>query len=147
LSVRSDHWSVSRFSSNHSQPEHLTTSIVALAEQTNRLAVESAMDAARADARGRVDLLVEHVCRLAVSAGVATGEISWLVGELMNLDHPRTDAAQAAIAGMQACMAAIADAVQQVADRGMPREIAASAEALRRVAQQLNELLPALHVA
>jgi len=138
---------VSRFSPNPSHNAKLAASIVALAEQTNRLAVEIAMEAARADARGRVDVVVEQVCRLAVSAGVAAGEISWLVSELQAVAAPHNNDAQAAVAGMHACMSAVADAVQQVADRGMPTEVASAAEALRRVSAQLAELLPALQVA
>jgi aerotaxis receptor len=131
---------VPRFSPNPSQPEHLSASIAALAEQTNRLAVEAAMEAARADARGTTDVVVEEVCRLAVGAGVATGEIAWLVGELETLQASDTSSAYAAIAGMEGCMTAVAAAVQQVADRGMPTEVAASAEALRRVCTQLAQL-------
>jgi hypothetical protein len=68
---------VPRFSPNPNRPNHLVASIVALSEQTNRLALESAMEAARADSLGGVSLVVEQVCRLAVGAGVATGEIAW----------------------------------------------------------------------
>jgi NAD(P)-dependent dehydrogenase (short-subunit alcohol dehydrogenase family) len=63
-----------RFS--HPRPDHLVASIVALTEQSNRLALDSAMEAARADSLGKVSLVVEQVCRLAVGAGVATGEIA-----------------------------------------------------------------------
>ena len=64
------------------RPEDLLASIVALCEQTSRLALDSALEAAQADALGKVTVVVEHVCRLAVGAGVATGEIGWLAGEL-----------------------------------------------------------------
>ncbi len=133
---------MSRFSPNQPEPEHLSASITALAEQTNRLAVEAAMEAARADARGQIDVVVEQVCRLAVSAGVATGEIAWLVGELQLVAGPRSDAAYIAVAGMEACMRAVADAVEVLAARGMPTEVGAAAEALRRVSGQLSALLP-----
>ena len=42
---------------------------------------------------------------------------------------------------MQSCMTAVAYAVEEVAERGGPTEVAASAEALRRVAAQLDGLL------
>jgi methyl-accepting chemotaxis protein len=131
-----------RFTPNHNRPDHLVASIVALAEQTNRLALESAMDAARADSLGKVSVVVDRVCRLAVGAGVAAGEISWLVGELEASDPTADQVAEAgvAVAGMQSCMASVAFAVAEVAQRGGPTEVSASAEALRRVATQLEDL-------
>jgi methyl-accepting chemotaxis protein len=137
---------VPRFSPNPNRPEHLVASIVALSEQTNRLALESAMDAARADSLGKVTVVVEQVCRLAVGAGVATGEIAWLVAEL-EAAHPNEDQiaeAAVAVSGMQSCMSAVAHAVAEVGGRGGPTEIDASAEALRRVAAQLEGLLTRL---
>ena len=119
---------------------------MALAEQTNRLALESALEAARADSLGKVPLVVEQVCRLAVSAGVATGEIAWLVSEL-EAAQPTADQlgeAAVAVAGMQSCMTAVAYAVNEVAERGGPTEIDSAAEALRRVAVQLEGLLTRL---
>jgi methyl-accepting chemotaxis protein len=137
---------VPRFSPNPNRPDHLVASIVALSEQTNRLALESAMEAARADSLGKVSLVVEQVCRLAVGAGVATGEIAWLVGEL-EATQPTADQlgeAAVAVSGMQSCMGAVAHAVNEVAERGGPAEIDSSAEALRRVAIQLEGLLARL---
>ena len=127
---------------HHSRPEHLVASIVALSEQTNRLALDSAMEAARADSLGKVTLVVEQVCRLAVGAGVATGEIAWLVGELEASEPTVRQLSEAgvAVARMQTSMTAVAQAVQEVADRGAPTEIAASAEALHRVGMQLESL-------
>jgi methyl-accepting chemotaxis protein len=133
---------VPRFSPNPNRPEHLVASIVALSEQTNRLALESAMEAARADTLGKVAFVVEQVCRLAVGAGVAAGEIAWLVGELES-SHPTEEQvaeAAVAVAGMQSCMSAVAHAVAEVADRGGPTEISSSAEAMPRVAAQLEGL-------
>ena len=105
----SDIRGVPRFSPNPSRPEHLVDSIVALSEQTNRLALESAMEAAHADSLGKVTHVVEQVCRLAVGAGVAAGEISWLVSELES-SHPADDQlaeAAVAVSGMQSCMSAV----------------------------------------
>jgi hypothetical protein len=45
-----------------------------------------------------------------------------------------------AVAGMQNCMTSVAFAVGDVAERGGPTEVGASAEALRRVASQLESL-------
>ena len=131
-----------RFSPNPNRPDHLVASIVALSEQTNRLALESAMESARADSLGKVASVVEQVCRLAVGAGVAAGESAWLVGELEVSAPTQEQLAEAAVAvsGMQSCMSAVAHAVADVADRGGPTEIGSSAEALRRVAAQLEGL-------
>ena len=104
------------------------------------------MAAARADARGETAEVVDQVCRLAVGAGVATGEIAWLVGELESAGTDADALAEAgvAVAGMESCTRAVAQAVQELADRGGPAEIASSAEALRRVSLQLTALLPRL---
>src|SRR5262245_3684257 len=124
---------MSRFTPN--RPDHLVASIVALAEQSNRLALDAAMEAARADAQGKTATVVDQICRLAVGAGVAAGEIVWLVGELENAtDNPQMLAeAGVAVAGMESCLIAVTHAVQEVADRGAPIEITSSAQALRRV--------------
>jgi methyl-accepting chemotaxis protein len=137
---------VPRFSPNPNRPGHLTASIVALSEQTNRLALEAAMAAARAESLGNVADVVEQVCRLAVGTGVAAGEIAWLVGELESSQPSDDQTAEAAVAvsGMQSCMSAVAYAISDVADRGGPIEIGASAEALRRVAGQLEGVLKRL---
>jgi len=137
---------MSRFTPNHNRPEHLVASIVALAEQSNRLALDAAMEAARADATGRTVIVVDQICRLAVGSGVAAGEIAWLVGELelAGAELEQLSEAGVAVAGMESCMAAVGQAVQELADKGAPVEIFASAEALRRVADQLAALLPRL---
>ena len=141
--MRTDTGGVPRFSPNPNRSDQLVASIVALSEQTNRIALESAMEAARADSLGKVTSVVEQVCRLAVGAGVAAGEIAWLVGEL-EADRPTEDQiaeAAVAVSGMQSCMSAVAFAVADVAGRHGPTEIGSSAEALRRVAAQLEALL------
>jgi methyl-accepting chemotaxis protein len=125
--------------------DHLLSSIVAISEQTCALVLESAMEAARADACGKVSVVVEQVCRLAVGAGVATGELAWLVGELAGSapDADQQAQAGAAIAGLQISLLAMCHAVQELTDSGAPAEIGASAEALRRSGLQLEDLLPA----
>jgi len=135
---------MSRFAPN--RPDHLVASIVALAEQSNRLALDAAMEAARADAQGRTTTVVDQICRLAVGAGVSAGEVVWLVSELeaATEDHEQLSEAGVAVAGMESCMIAVSEAVQEVADRGAPVEVTSSAEALRRVSAQLAELLPRL---
>ena len=131
-----------RFSSHHNRPDHLVASIVALTEQTNRLALDSAMDVARADSLGKVTLVVERVCRLGVGVGVAAGELAWLVGELEGSGPSAEQLAEAgvAVAGMQSCIVSVAFAVEEVAEGGGPTEVGSSAEALRRVAEQLEGL-------
>ena len=135
-----------RFSPDPDRPEDLLASIVALAEQTSRLALDSAMAAAQADALGKVTVVVEHVCRLAVGAGVATGEIAWLAGELESARANADQRAQAgvAISGAQSSLLAVAFAIQDVADTGGPVEVRSSAEALQRAALQLEDLLTGL---
>ena len=137
---------MSRFSPNRNHPDHLVASIVALAEQSNQLALDAAMEAARADVKAHTAEVVEQVCRLAVGVGVACGEIAWLVGELelVTTDEQQLSEAAVAVAGMESCIRAVSYAVQEVADRGAPTEIGASADALRRVCLQLTELLPRL---
>ena len=135
-----------RFNPDPDRPDDLLASIVALSEQTSRLALDSAMEAAQADALGKVTVLVETVCRLAVGAGVATGEIAWLAAEL-DASHPdERQRAQAAvsIAGAQSSLLAVAFAIQDVADAGGPREVRSAAEALQRAALQLEDLLAVL---
>jgi len=135
---------MSRFTPN--RPEHLVASIVALAEQSNRLALDAAMEAARADAQGNTASVVDQICRLAVGSGVSAGEIVWLVSELevATDDHTLLSEAGVAVAGMESCLIAVTQAVQEVADRGAPVEVTSSAHALRRVGAQLAELLPRL---
>lgn len=138
-----------RFSPDPASPDDLVSSIVALAEQTSRLALDSAVEAAQADALGKVAGVVEHVCRLAVGAGVATGEIAWLAAALESTGAGEIERARAcvAIAGAQHSLISVAVAVQDVADFGAPREVSSSAEALRRAALQLEDLLSALNAA
>lgn len=132
-----------------SRPEHLVASIVALAEQSNRLALDAAMEAARADTQGDTANVVDQICRLAVGAGVSAGEVVWLVSELESVTEDLTLRAEAgvAVAGMESCLIAVTQAVQDVADRGAPVEVISSAQALRRVSTQLAELLPRLQPA
>jgi hypothetical protein len=133
---------VPRFS-DPSRPEDLVASIVALAEQTTNLALSSSLEAAQADALGKVNVVVERVCRLAVGAGVASGEIAWLAAELetAGADHDQRAEAGVAIAGLQTSLLAVAFAVQAVADSGGPAEVRSAAEALSRAALQLEDLL------
>jgi methyl-accepting chemotaxis protein len=132
-------------SNDLNRADHLLASIVAISEQTCALVLDAAMEAARADACGRVSVVVEQVCRLAVGAGVATGEIAWLVGELAGSapDADQLVQAEEAIAGLQISLLAMSHAVQELADSGAPPEIGTSAEALCRSGLQLEDLLPA----
>ena len=135
-----------RISPDPDRPEDLLASIVALSEQTSRLALDSALEAAQADALGKVTVVVEHVCRLAVGAGVACGEIAWLAGELLSAGANADQRAQAgvAISAAQNSLLDVAFAIQDVADAGAPLEVRSSAEALQRTALGLEELLAAL---
>ena len=103
---------MSRFTPN--RPEHLVASIVALAEQSNRLALDAAMEAARADTNGHSTAVVDQICRLAVGSGVAAGEVVWLVTELETAtDDPQLCGGRVAVAGMESCLIAVAHAVRR----------------------------------
>jgi methyl-accepting chemotaxis protein len=136
---------VTRFRPDLSRSEYLVASIVGIAEQTTTLAVESALEAAHADVAGKPTVVVEQVCRLAVGAGVATGELAWLAHELDASPAGKEDitTAGAAITGLQSLLLTVAAAVHELADAGAPAEIYASAKALRTAALQLDDLLPA----
>lgn len=140
---------VPRFSPDPTRPDDLLASIVALTERTTKLALDSAMEAAQADALGKATVVVEHVCRLAVGAGVAAGEIGWLVTELGTSGADGDQLAQAgvAIAGLQSSMLSVACAVQEFSISGGPVELRSSADALRRSALQLDDRLVELHPA
>lgn len=144
LSGAADIRDVSRFSFETDRAAYLVSSIVALANQTTELAVDSAIEAAHAEAAGNLPIVAEQVCRLAVGAAVAAGEIGWLAHEL-DLT-PAGDsvlaAAGLAVTGLQASLLSIAAAVQEVAEKGGPGEAYAAAEALRNAALTLDELLP-----
>lgn len=138
---------MTRFSPDPSRPDDLLASIVALTERTTKLALDSATEAAQADALGKVTVVVEQVCRLAVGAGVAAGEIGWLVTELGAAGGNGDQLAQAgvAIAGLQSSMLSVACAVQEFSISGGPVELRSSAEALRRSALQLDDHLTELY--
>jgi hypothetical protein len=141
----SDTRDVTRFSSHIDRSAYLVTSIVALANHATTLAVDSAVEAARAEQAGSPRGVAASVSRLAVGAGVATGEIAWLAQEL-ELSHPldvEIATAGVAITGLQASLLAIAAAVQEVAVSGGPAEALAAADALRNAALTLDELLTA----
>ncbi len=140
---------VPRFSPDPTHPDDLVASIVALTERTTKLALDSAMEAAQADALGKLTVVVEHVCRLAVGCGVAAGEIGWLVTELgaAGADDAQVSQAEVAIAGLQSAVLSVACAVQEFSALGGPVELSSSADALRRSAMQLDDRLLELHPA
>lgn len=144
LSVAADTRDVSRFSSQTDRISTLVSSIVALANQTTTLAVDSAIDAARAEEAGAERVVAQHVSRLAVAAAVATGEIAWLAQELDSTPagDDQIAAAGLAVTGLQASLLSIAAAVQEAADNGGPGEAYTAAEAIRNAALTLDELLP-----
>jgi methyl-accepting chemotaxis protein len=137
---------VPRFSPDPSRPDDLLASIVALSEQTTKLALESAMEAAQADALGKLTVVVEQVCRLAIGAGVAAGEIGWLLTELeaSGADDVQLAEAHVAIADLQSSMLSVGFAVQEFASSGGPLELSSSAETLHRAALQLEDRLAGL---
>jgi methyl-accepting chemotaxis protein len=144
LSGAADVRDVPRFSSDIQRPAYLVSAIVALANQTTTLAVDSAVEAAHAEAAQDPRTVAEQVCRLAVGAAVATGEIASLAQELdlTTASDGEIAAAGIAVTGLQASLLSIAAAVQEVAEHGGPGEAFSAAEALRTAALALDELLP-----
>ena len=144
LNVAADIRDVPRFSPDTDHVASLVSSIVALANQTTTLAVDSAIEAARAEEAGAQRAVAQHVSRLAVGAAVATGEIAWLAQELdaTPAGDDQIAAAGLAVTGLQASLLSIAAAVQEAADKGGPSVAYTAAEAIRNAALSLDELLP-----
>jgi hypothetical protein len=138
-----------RFNSELDRQEHLVVSIKSLAMQTTSLAVDSILEAGRADLSGDTTAVADHIRRLAVGIGVAAGEIAWLAAELdaSTAGDDLIAAAGMAITGLQSSLLSIAGAVQEIGDAGGPSEILASAESLRTTALRLDELLPSFQPA
>jgi hypothetical protein len=132
-------------SSDLSSLEQLVVSIKSLAMQATTLAVDSVIEAARADVGGDTTVTTEHAHRLAVGAAVATAEIAWLATELdaSTAGDRLIVAAGLAITGLQSSLLSIAAAVQEMGEAGGRVAILDSAEAVRTAALQLDELLPA----
>jgi hypothetical protein len=127
----------------------LVVSIKSIAMQATTLAVDSIIEAGRADLCGNSDAAADHIHRLATGIGVAAGEIAWFAGEL-DASRAAEDliaVAGAAITGLQSSLLSIAGAVQEIADTSGSDEIIASAESLRTTALQLDELLPSFQPA
>jgi hypothetical protein len=143
---RSDTGCVPGSGPNPSRPDGLVASIDALAEQTSRLVINAATDAARALDEGRPDVAVEHAGRLAAGAAVSAGEMAWLAAEFQAAgpDAVQREAAGEAIAAMSHAAGSAAAVVQSLADESASAQIAATAETLRRVASQLLALLQPL---
>lgn len=121
-------------------PSEVLDAIVSLTEKTTTFAVQSAMDAGRHDAHGDRGKAAERLDELASGAGVATGEVAFLVSELdaTCLDRDQRADAATAIAGLQHTMAAAASAVDETG------RFAASAVSLRRSAEYLDGPLAAV---
>ena len=138
---------MTRFTPNPSRPDHLVASVLALADGARDAVLDGAMAAVRADEAGDLSAAVDRVCHAAVTAGVAAGEIAWLVGELESAGSDAGLLAEAgdAVSALETCTRAVGQCFQDLADRGGPAEITAAADALRRVSLALTALLPRLH--
>ena len=134
-----------RFNPELDRQEHLVVSIKSLAMQATTLAVDTVIEAGRAGLTGDSFAVAAPCRRLAVGAGVATGEIAWLAKELdaSSAGDSLIAAAGTAITGLQSSLLSIAGAVQELAQENDLEEIFISADALRTAALQLDELLPA----
>jgi hypothetical protein len=138
-----------RFNLELDRQEHLVVSIRSLAMQATTLAVDSVIEAGRADVNGNTPAVAEHIGRLAVGIGVVTGEITWLATELdaSTAGESLIAAAGTAITSLQSSLLSIASAVQEFAEAVGPGDIFTSTEALRTAALQLDELLPSFQPA
>ena len=127
----------------------LVVSIKSIAMQATTLAVDSIIEAGRADLIGNSDAAADHTHRLAAGIGVAAGEIAWFAAELdgSTAAEDLIAVAGTAITGLQSSLLSIAGAVQELGDTGGSEEILASAESLRTTALQLDELLPSFQPA
>jgi hypothetical protein len=112
----------------------LVSSIKSLAMRATTVAVDSTIEASRADLEGDRAAAAEHVRRLTTDTAVATADIAWFAAELdaSTAADALIAAAGAAITGLQSSLLSIAGAVEEIA----------CAEALRTTALQLDELLP-----
>jgi hypothetical protein len=119
------------------RPDHLNASILALCEQTTRLAVECAAEAAWADRDGRMGAVAHQVARLAVGAGVAVGEIAWLAADL---GDDLAVVSRVAMTELQRALLDVADAIVEIDFAGAPVEVRAAAAALRRSGLRLQDL-------
>ena len=142
MTLEPDRQGVPRFNPDPDRPEDLLASIVALSEQTSRLALDSAMEAAQADALGKVTVLVENGVpsrgrrrRRRRRDRVAPGQL-----EAAHPDERHRAQAAVAIAGAQSSLLAVGFAIQEVADAGGPREVRSASEALQRSALQFEDL-------
>jgi hypothetical protein len=127
----------------------LVVSIKSIAMKATTQAVDSIIEAGRADLSGNSDAAADHIHRLAAGIGVAAGEIAWFAAELdaSTAAEDLIAVAGTAITGLQSSLLSIAGAVQEIADTSGSEEILASAEALRTTALQLDELLPSFQPA
>jgi hypothetical protein len=116
----------------------LVISIKSLAMRATTVAVDSTIEASRADVDGDRAAAAEHVRRLTIDTAVATADIAWFAAELdaSTAGEALIAAAGAAITGLQSSLLSIAGAVQEI---GGARS---GAEALRSTALRLDELLP-----
>lgn len=135
---------MSRLNSDAERQEDLVVSIRSLAVQATTLAVESMIDAARAEAGGDWLAVADHVCRLAAGVAFVTGEIAELAHELdlSSAGETLVAAAGIAVTGLQSSLLSIAQAVQDIAEDAEADAIFAAADTLRTAALELDDLLP-----
>jgi hypothetical protein len=127
----------------------LVASITSLAAQATTLAVDSIVEASRADINGDAAAAAEQIQRLAAGVDVAVGDIAWFAAELdaSTAAEDLIAVAGSAITGLQSSLLSIAGAAQEIADAGGADEISASADALRTTALRLDALLPSFQPA
>ena len=129
-------------------PEHLVASIVALAEQSNRLALDAAMEAAApTPAATPPSSSIRSAASRSAPASPAARSPGSSASSSRHRRRRQLAEAGVAVAGMENCIRAVAHAVEEVADRGAPVEIPSPPRPCAASSVQLAELLPRLQFA